>query len=110
MRSLILTLGALGFLLASTPSAPACDECRRRENQRQCGRSSEQLLEAMMKRFDVDREAALEKIKEHFKRNHPDGLCHCMCRHEREEHLGKDEDHRPHHEGKGISGNKRDGD
>jgi hypothetical protein len=86
MRTLMLAVATVGLLGTAMSSAPAGEKSRGKDGDqdaRDCGKSQQEILQEMLKKFDGNREALIDKIKEHFKDRHPDGRCHCRCDHER---------------------------
>jgi len=53
-----------------------------KKSDRKCGRDPGALGEELRKRKDAGNEDVDQHVKDHFRIRHPDGVCHCFCRHE----------------------------
>ena len=53
-----------------------------KRSDRKCGRDPVGLGEDLRKRKDLGNDDVDRHVKDHFRIRHPDGVCHCFCRHE----------------------------
>ena len=82
-----------------------------KKSERKCGRDAGGLGEELRKRKDAGNENVDQHVKDHFRIRHPDGVCHCFCRHEEgskgeppRDGGGKDSGKGPKDNGKGNNG------
>ena len=64
------------------------------DHERKCGKDRAKLLEERHKEGAGDREEGARRIDKHLKDKHPNGRCHCQCKHEKR-HPRKDGEPRP---------------
>ena len=97
-------MAAVGLLLSPASSqARGGDEHKKKDEGRKCGSTPEQLKK------ELKGKCTDEDIKEHFKKHHPDGVCHCRCDHKEDKKPeGRKDDEGRKPEGKKPEGRKDD--